>query len=95
MAEVKVLPVSCIAGIPLSRTAETPVKDVIVAGVMRSTMLFGNMQFWVSQFLKTVIPMYDIGSAIDIFCLCCQFEHSQKITPVLPIGFLKGLRVLT
>jgi hypothetical protein len=69
-------------------------KDV-VAGVMRSTMLFGNMQFWVSQFLKTVIPMYDIGSAIDIFCLCCQFEHSQKITPVLPIGFLKGLRVLT
>jgi hypothetical protein len=40
-------------------------------------------------------PMYDIGSAIDIFCLCCQFEHSQKITPVLPIGFLKGLRVLT
>lgn len=35
------------------------------------------------------------GLAIDIFCLCCQFEHSQKMTPVLPIGFLKGLRVLT
>jgi hypothetical protein len=25
----------------------------------------------------------------------CQFEHSQKITPVLQIAFLKGLRVLT
>jgi hypothetical protein len=41
-------------------------------------MLFGNMQFWVSQFLKTVIPMYDIGSAIDIFCLMLSIQNTLK-----------------
>jgi hypothetical protein len=37
----------------------------VVAGVMRSTMLFGNMQFSVSQFLKT--GSLNSANAVSIF----------------------------